>query len=121
MERVKDEPVWLFCPNFADEFVGCETFEGLEPSSEIVGRDEVGERVSKLVMSFVVEPLDRCVFDCPVHAFDLTVCPRMLGFCEAMIDIGLGAYVWEGMAFHLPLLATERSHCAAGSDAGMQG
>ncbi|MEY3234186.1 MAG: hypothetical protein RL230_1457, partial [Pseudomonadota bacterium] len=36
MVRILCEPVRLFCPAFADVFVGCEAFEGLEPLGEVV-------------------------------------------------------------------------------------
>ena len=48
---------------FADELVGREAFEGLEPSPEIVGADEVGEVLAQLVVVIVVEALDGCVPD----------------------------------------------------------
>ena len=46
MERVEVESFGLFCPGFADELVGREAFEGLEPSGEVVGVDEVCEVAS---------------------------------------------------------------------------
>ena len=46
MERIEVESFGLFCPAFADVFVGCEAFEGLQPAAEIVGIDEVGEVAS---------------------------------------------------------------------------
>ena len=36
-------------PCFADGFVRCEAFEGLEPAFEVVGSDEVAEMLPKLV------------------------------------------------------------------------
>jgi hypothetical protein len=41
MERVQFESILVFCPDFADVFVRGEAFEGLEPSTVIVGIDEV--------------------------------------------------------------------------------
>jgi hypothetical protein len=52
---------------------------------------------SELVVRFVVEALDRGLLDRAVHALDLAVGPRMLGFGQAMIDVGAGAGVFEGM------------------------
>ena len=50
MEWVEGEPLWLVCPGFADEFVWCEAFEGLEAFGEVVGLDEVSEVVAELVV-----------------------------------------------------------------------
>ena len=51
---------------FADELVGREAFEGLQPAPEVVGADEVGEVISQRVVVIVVEAfhggfLDRAV------------------------------------------------------------
>lgn len=70
----------------------------LEPASEIVGRDEIGEVLAQLVVRFVIEALDRCLLDRPVHAFDLAIRQRMSGFCQAMLDIEVGTGRFERMA-----------------------
>lgn len=49
MERIKFESFGLRRPAFADEFIGRDTFEGLEASTKIIGVDEVGEMPTKLV------------------------------------------------------------------------
>lgn len=36
MGGIESEPFRLFCPDFADELVGCEALEGLKPAREIV-------------------------------------------------------------------------------------
>lgn len=46
--------------------------------------------LAQLIMSVVVEPLDGGLFQGPVHAFDLTVGPRMVWLCQSMIDVGFG-------------------------------
>src|SRR5271168_108143 len=97
MDRVEPESFGFICPCFADEFVGREALEGLESPGEVVGRDEVSKVALKLIMRVVVEALDGGVFDGAVHAFDLTVGPRVLGLGEAMVDIGEGTGVFEGM------------------------
>lgn len=33
-----------------------------------------------------MEALDGCLFDCPVHALNLTIAPSMIGFCQAIFD-----------------------------------
>lgn len=41
MERIEGESFWSRSPAFADEFVGGETLEGLQPTAVIVGGDRV--------------------------------------------------------------------------------
>ena len=89
------ESVGLFCPDFADVFVWGQAVEGLQTAREIVGVDEVAEVAAEMIVGLVVEPLDRCFLDGPVHPLDLTVGPGVPGFGEAMIDVGLGAGQFE--------------------------
>ena len=49
MVRVYGESLGLCRPCFADEFVGCEAAEALEPAAETVGGDEVVEVAPELV------------------------------------------------------------------------
>src|ERR1051325_11034379 len=73
LERVKGESVRLCCPGLADEFVGGEAFEGLEPPGEVVGGNEVCQMAAELVVGFIMETPDRGFLDRSVHAFDLTI------------------------------------------------
>ena len=63
MDWVELEPLWFDCPLFADEFVGREAFEGLEPSPEVAGADEVGQMPVELVVIVVMEAFDGRVLD----------------------------------------------------------
>src|SRR4051812_39073975 len=66
MDWIEGESVWLFCPSFADELVGGEAFEGLEPPGVVVGLDEVVEVGSQRLVGFVVVALDGSWdWDCP--------------------------------------------------------
>src|SRR6202521_1108564 len=114
MEGIERESFALFCPGLADVFVWGEAFEGLEALCEVVSCNEVGEMAPKLVVGFVVEALDGCLFDGPAHAFDLSVRPGMLGLGETMIDIVLRTGQFEGMGAEefLPL-----DHCLYLGDA----
>ena len=98
MEWVEGEPLWLVCPGFADEFVWCEAFEGLEAFGEVVGLDEVSEVVAELVVGVVVEPPDGSVLDGAVRAFDLAIGPRMLWLGQPVIDVGEGTGVFESVS-----------------------
>ena len=97
MDRIEFEFFGLDRPPFADELVGREALQGLEAPAEIVGADEVGEVPFELLVVVVVVALDGGVFDRAVPPLDLAVGPRMLRFGGAMVDIGLGAGVFEGM------------------------
>ena len=52
---------------------------------------------SQLLVSFVEVSFDRCVLDGAVHSLDLPIGPGMLGLCQPMVDIVLGAGVFEGV------------------------
>jgi hypothetical protein len=95
--RIEIDSFRLCCPAFADEFVWGEPFEGLQTSAEIVGGDEVSELLTELFVVVVVEALDRRVLDCAVHAFDLTIGPWMFRLCGAVLNVGLGAGIFESM------------------------
>jgi hypothetical protein len=80
LERVKSESFGLDCPSLADELKGCEASEGLEPSGEVVGVDEVPQMGSQLIVGFIEVAFDGCVFDGSVHPLDLAIRPGVLGF-----------------------------------------
>ena len=98
LERVQSESFRLGCPSFADELVGGEAIEGLQPPSEIVGGEEIGEMPNELVVGFVVISLDGRVLDCPVHPLDLSIGPRMIRLGQPMLDPVLTAGAVEGVA-----------------------
>ena len=97
MEWIEDEPTWLGLPASANELIGREAFERLQSSPVIVGVDEVGEMASQFLVVLVMEPLDRRLFDGSVHPLDLAVRPGMHRLCRAVIDVGPGACVFEGV------------------------
>jgi hypothetical protein len=90
--------MWFSEPCFADGFVRCETLEGLQTSTEVVGGNEVGEVLSELVVAVVMVAFNRGFLDRPVHALDLTVGPRMPRLCQSMFYVQLGAGELERMA-----------------------
>src|SRR5208282_6635817 len=64
---------------------------------EVVGVDEVAQVGSQLVVGLVEVAFDGRVLDGAVHSFDLPIGPRVLGLCQPMIDVVLGAGVFEGV------------------------
>lgn len=58
-----NESVWLWCPDFADIFVGDQASEGLEPAGKVPGRHEVCAVRSRLVMAVVMKAFDGGLFD----------------------------------------------------------
>jgi len=97
VKRVSFESFGLGSPCFADELVRGEALEGLEPSCEVVGFDEVPEMRAQLVVGFVEVAFDGGVLDCPVHSLDLTIRPWMLRLRQPVLDIVEGAGIFEGM------------------------
>src|SRR6516164_1968676 len=73
MEWIEPELIRVFCPAFADVFVGGEPAKGFQPFGEVVGGQEVGEMVAKLIVAVVMIPADGRFFQRPVHALDLAV------------------------------------------------
>ena len=75
----------------------CETFEGLQSSAEVVRADEVGQMLRELVVVVVMETFDGCVLDGAVHAFNLAIRPRVLGFGRPVLDAQGRTGVFEGV------------------------
>jgi hypothetical protein len=69
--------LWLDCPLFADALHGREAFQRLEPSSEIVGSDEIGQVAMELIVAVVMEASNGGYLDGAVHPFDPTVGPGL--------------------------------------------
>ena len=66
--------------------VSREAAECLKPTGEVVGCQDVGEVCSQLVVSLVVEALDRRVLDCAVHPLNLTIGQRVVGLGQSVLD-----------------------------------
>ncbi len=80
----ENKSVRLILSAFADEFVNGKSAEGLESLGEVMDGDEVAELSLQLIVAVVAA--DGGVLDCPVHAFDLSVGPGMIRFCQPMFD-----------------------------------
>jgi hypothetical protein len=63
MVRVDCKPLGLGCPDFADVFVGDQAAQRFEPTSIIVGIDEVVEMGCQLGMAVIVIAFDGCLLD----------------------------------------------------------
>jgi hypothetical protein len=66
-------------------------------SGEVVGVDEVLQVRSQLVVGLVETSFGGGVLDGAVHSFDLPIGPRVFGLCQPMIDVVLGAGIFEGV------------------------
>ena len=97
LERANFESAWVRSPGFTDELIWCEASDGFEASGEVVGIDEVLQVRSQLVVGLVEVAFDGRVLDGAVHSFDLPIGPGMFGLCQPMIDVVLGAGVFEGV------------------------
>ncbi len=98
MDWVEGKSVRGLGPELAEVFVGCEPFEGFEPSGEVVGSEEIGQMRFELVMGVVEVALDGGLLDGSVHALDLPVGPGMVGLCKPMFDSMKAAEPIEGVA-----------------------
>ena len=91
MERVEPEACGLADPLLADEFVGRETLQCLEPAAEVVSSDEVIKMPLELGVIVVVVTLHGGILDGSVHPLDLSVCPRVHRLGQSMFDVEIGA------------------------------
>jgi putative ABC transport system permease protein len=96
--RIDPEPVWLLCPRLADELVGREAPERLEPASGVVGVHEQLEVRPELVVAVVVGAPDRGVLDGAVHPLDLTLRPGVPRLGQPVLHVEIGAGRLEGVA-----------------------
>src|SRR3990167_67675 len=98
MGWIESESIGLFRPGLTDVLVGGKAQEGLEPTGEVVGHDEVDEMAAQLLVGLVVVALYSRFLKCPVHSFDLAVGPGMVRLGEPMLDAVLSASAIERMA-----------------------
>src|SRR5450830_796326 len=86
LDRFVFESIWFVCPGFADGFKGREPLQGLETLGEVVGVEERCEVLAKLVVAVVVIAPDSCLLEGAVHAFNLSIRPRVIWLCQPMLD-----------------------------------
>lgn len=80
-----------------DELIGSKTGQGFEAFSEVVSIEEGGEVISELGMVVIMISSHGGVFECAVHAFDLSVGPRVVGFGQTVFDAVMPAGAVKGM------------------------
>jgi hypothetical protein len=85
-------------PEFADGFEGCQAVKGLESASEVVGSDEVLQVRFELFVRVIEEAFDGGFLDGPVHPFDLSVGPGMVGLGQTVADAMTTTDAIEGMS-----------------------
>jgi hypothetical protein len=86
MVRIRGQACWLFVPALTDVLIGCESFERFEALREVIGHQEGMQMRFQVVRGLVVIRFHSGVFARAVHAFDLALGPRMVGFGELMAD-----------------------------------
>jgi hypothetical protein len=67
VEWIEPELIRVFCPAFADVFVRREASERFQPLGEIVGCQERGEVLAKLIVAVVMIAADGCGFRQQMH------------------------------------------------------
>jgi len=95
VDRIDPESFKFGCPLFADELIERQTFQGLEPVTEVVGVDEVAQVLPELRVIIVVAALDHGFLENPVHPLDLPVGARIFDLGRAMLDAMRLAYPTE--------------------------
>ena len=68
-------------------FVWVQAAEGVESAPEVVGCEEVAQVGAQLGVAVVVVALDGGVLDRAVHAFDLSIGPRMVRLGQPVLDL----------------------------------
>ena len=71
--------------------MGREAPQRLEPSSVVVGIQEELEVRPELIVAVVVVAFDGRVLEGAVHSLDLSIGPRVVGLCQAVLDVVLAA------------------------------
>ena len=82
MEWIEPELIRVFCPAFADVFVRREASKGSQPLGEVVGGEESGEVVSKLIVAVVMVMADGGLFQRPVMRSTWPLVQRCFGFVD---------------------------------------
>lgn len=80
-----------------DELISGEAAEGFEPLGKVVGIEEGAQMLLELSMAIVVISSHSGFLDGAIHAFDLTIGPRVIWLGQAMIDVMAGAGGFKGM------------------------
>lgn len=76
---------------------GCKAGDGFEAFGKVVGIEKGVEVPAELVVVEVVIGADGGLFDGALHALDLAIGPRVIGFGQAVIDPMIGTGQFEGM------------------------
>src|SRR4051812_10445936 len=87
----------LFCPDLTNALERGESTETREALRELVRIQEDGQLRAETLVGLVVEPADGGVLEGAIHAFDLTVGPRMVDFRKPMLDVTLSAGQVKGV------------------------
>ena len=100
MARFFEEDFRLCLPFLPDELCWSEALEGFESSGVVVGVDEQIKVSAQLVVVLIEIAFDGGFLDRSVHALDLAIRPRMVGFGQAVFDL-------VGVADHVEAMHAE--------------
>ena len=79
---------------FPDELSWRKALERLQASGMVVGIDKEVEMSAQLLVIVIVVAFNSSFLDCAVHALDLSIRPRVVGLCQAMLDL-IGFADWS--------------------------
>lgn len=97
------ESVRFSLPLSADILVWRQASEPLEPLGVVVGQQETQHMLAQLLVTAVIVELHRRLLERPVHALDLSVCPRMPDLGEPVLHAVLGTDSVKEIAEGLPV------------------
>ena len=80
MVWINSKTIRFFLPYRNDELIRCETFEGFKSLGKVIGIQEIVQMLLKMSMGLIIVPFDGSLLEGTVHAFDLTIRPRMTDF-----------------------------------------
>lgn len=86
MDLGNNESICLSSPDFSDALVQCEAFERLQTTGVGLCIQKVGEVTAQPFVAVEVGTFDGGVPDGAVHAFNLTVGPRVVQFDQPMFN-----------------------------------
>lgn len=85
------EPFGLDSPYHSHKFIGRFSFQGFQYSRKVIRHKKGMAMLLQLRMAGIMIAGDKSFFKCPVHSFDLPVCPGMVYPGQLMLNAMLNA------------------------------
>src|SRR5690606_18850805 len=86
MDRFGGKAIWLRLPLLTDELERRQSFQRLQSHGKVVGSQEGLEVVVQPVSVGIIIAVNGRFLEGSVHPFNLSICPRMIWFSEAVFN-----------------------------------